>query len=299
MKRSILGIGLLLLPFFAHAQLAVDTPKLCTNCEGWNKPQAPFRVFGNTWYVGTAGLSAILVVTDDGLILLDGALAQSASLIHENIRQLGFDTRDIKIILNSHPHFDHAGGINALQRHSQAKVVAGTGAIEALRTGEVPSTDPQFAFGPDANSFPAIANVSLIEDKASIELGGTVLTAHYTPGHTPGGTSWTWQSCEGDRCLNVVYADSLSAVSAEGFKFSGPNGPSVAAEQITTSTQIIGNMDCDVLLSPHPFLFKMAGKLETRLTNPQAQPFIESDACLEYSKYFQDWLKKRLEEEIP
>ncbi len=119
------------------------------------------------------------------------------------------------------------------------------------------------------------------------------------PSHAPGGTSWTWQSCESDGCLNVVYADSLSAVSAEGFRFSDSNGPSVVAEQIASSAKIIGNMDCDVLLSPHPFLFKMADKLEIQLTNPETQPFVDSQACVEYSMYFQAWLTKRLEEEKP
>ncbi|MBT8086918.1 MAG: MBL fold metallo-hydrolase, partial [Gammaproteobacteria bacterium] len=96
--------------------LEPDEAIICDNCERWNEAQDPFRIHGNTWYVGTQGLTSLLVESDDGLILIDGGLPQSASLIDANIRKLGFETRDIKAILLSHAHFDHAGGVAALQR---------------------------------------------------------------------------------------------------------------------------------------------------------------------------------------
>ncbi|HEY8539460.1 MAG TPA: metallo-beta-lactamase [Steroidobacteraceae bacterium] len=108
----------------------------CAQCEAWNKDQAPFRIFGNTYYVGTHGLSAVLVTSPDGHVLIDGALPQSAPLIAQHVEQLGFRLSDVKVILNSHVHFDHAGGIAELQRLSGAKVIASERAASVLRTGQ-------------------------------------------------------------------------------------------------------------------------------------------------------------------
>jgi metallo-beta-lactamase class B len=280
----------------ALAEFQEDPPKKCAYCDDWNKPQEPFQIFGNTWYVGTAGLGAILVVTDEGLILIDGALSQSARLIVQNIRQLGFDPVNIKYLLNSHAHFDHAGGLGALQRYSDAKVFVSAASLSPLSSGNVDTEDPQYGFGENANEFPPVLNVSVIADGDSVSLGNTTLTAHYTPGHTPGGTTWTWESCKESHCLDVVYADSLSAVSAEDFLFSDSANPHAA--QIRTSTDLISKLPCDILFAPHPFLIKMADKLETRIATPSAQPFIEKGACVDYANYFNNWLERRLAEEL-
>ncbi|MDX1518415.1 MAG: MBL fold metallo-hydrolase, partial [Woeseiaceae bacterium] len=125
-----------------------DAPIDCTWCSEWNRPQAPFRISDNTWYVGVAGLSAILVDTGDGLVLIDGGLPQSAPLINTNIRALGFRPQDVAFILVSHVHFDHVGGIAALQRLSGARVLASDAAHTALASGELQPDDPQF--DPDA-----------------------------------------------------------------------------------------------------------------------------------------------------
>ena len=297
MKNALTGIFLLLYASFLYAQLTEDPPKDCRHCEAWNQPQEPYHVYGNTWYVGTAGLASILVKTDEGLILLDGALSQSAGQIDRNIRKLGFDPRQIKYLLNSHAHYDHAGGLNALQKLSQAQVLASADSIGVLSTGELAPEDPQFGFGSEHNRFPAVGNVSGVPDGGSVTLGDVTLTAHYTPGHTPGGTTWTWQSCEEGQCLDVVYADSLSAVSAEGFRVTDPSRTPTVAEQITASAQRVRELDCDVLLAPHPFLFQMPEKLETMASDPDTNPFIDPAACDAYAAFFDDWLARRLEEE--
>src|SRR5687767_985435 len=140
-RRSVLFgplAAVCLLPGFteaATASIEPDPPKACSSCDSWNEPQAPFRVFGNTYYVGTAGLSSILIESKPGLILLDGALTQSARIIAENIRSLGFRIEDVRLIVNSHTHYDHAGGIAALQRASGAIVAASPASILALKKG--------------------------------------------------------------------------------------------------------------------------------------------------------------------
>ena len=124
-----------------------DEPIEGERCEDWNRPQEPFNVYGNTWYVGTGGLGSVLVVTDDGLILLDGGLPQSAEPIARSIEALGYDPADIRIIGLSHAHYDHAGGVAALQRLSGATVFAGRHAARTLRAGALLSDDPQFGGG--------------------------------------------------------------------------------------------------------------------------------------------------------
>ncbi|HMB58391.1 MAG TPA: subclass B3 metallo-beta-lactamase [Xanthomonadales bacterium] len=279
------------------ATLVEDTPKDCAWCEAWNTPIAPFRVFGNTWYVGTAGLASLLISTDEGLILIDGALAQSAHLIAGNIREIGFDPLDVKYILNSHAHFDHAGGIAALQRFTDAQVLASTESVRVLESGEIAAADPQFNFGTEANRFPAVENVSLIGDEETLTLGDTTLTAFYTPGHTPGGTTWTWQSCEGSNCMNMVYADSLSPVSADGFLFSDAGLSPNNSQKIAASINLIRGLPCDVLLAPHPSLIKMEDKLNARSADADSNPFVNPGACEAYAEYFDEWLARRLAEE--
>jgi len=297
MKNFLVLISSCLFSAVVFAKWVPDPPKECEWCESWNEPQPAFHVFGNTWYVGTAGLAAILVVTDAGLILIDGALPQSAPLIKDNIVAAGYDASEIRYILNSHAHFDHAGGIAALQRYSNATVLASPESAPVLQSGEVNPADPQFGFGVEANQFPAVQNVYPIRHGALVSSGGITLTAILTPGHTPGGTTWTWQSCEKDRCLQMVYADSLSAVSAEGFLFSEQQDKNGAAANIRASTQRIRRLRCDILLAPHPFLINMKEKLEQRQLDPSSEPFIDEGACARYADYFDEWLVRRLAEE--
>src|SRR5579863_8374542 len=115
MRSALVLVGLLALVPDQRA-FRPDPPTTCDSCAAWNAPQAPFRVFGNTYYVGPARLASILVTSPTGHVLLDGALPQSAPLIDANIRQLGFKPEDIRLIVTSHAHFDHVGGVAAFQR---------------------------------------------------------------------------------------------------------------------------------------------------------------------------------------
>jgi metallo-beta-lactamase class B len=271
-------------------ELEPDAAFECSKCERWNTPQEPFRIYGNTWFVGTAGLTSLLIETDDGLVLVDGALPQSAALIDASIRKLGFDPLNIKAILLSHAHYDHAGGINALQRLSGATVYTSPDGAKALRSGLLQEDDPQFLYGPDDSSFPGSKNVTAADDGERVTVGGVSVKAVHTPGHTPGGVSWTWESCALGSCYDIVYADSLTAVSAEGYRFS--DGP--AANQLVESAGAVSELDCDILLSPHPFFFGMKDKLEKR---DEGNPFVNNVACMIYAETALDWLEQRLDSE--
>ena len=266
-----------------------DAPIECDYCEQWNRPQEPFHVYGNTWYVGTGGLGAVLIETGEGLILLDSGLPQSAELIAESITQLGFRPKDIRLIGMSHAHYDHVGGMAALQRLSGATVIASHDAAAALEAGALQENDPQFGGGMDGQTFPAVANVVATDDGATLGFGDVTLTLVYTPGHTWGGTSWTWESCEDDRCLDVVYVDSLSPVSRTGYRYSDGLGDTLAE-----TLERIAGLDCDIMLSTHDSSFDMHGKLEQG-----REAFIDPAACAALAQKTSTYLDKRLKSELP
>ena len=262
-----------------------DPPIDCDSCEAWNEPLAPFHIHGNTWYVGTAKLSAVLIDTGDGLILVDAALPQSASQIAANVRNLGFDPLDIRYIAVSHAHYDHVGGVAAFQRLTAAPVLAGRDAVDALRTGHSSPLDPQHGLG--AAPFPAVADVRPVEASVPLRLGSVVLQGVPTPGHTPGGMSWTWQSCQEERCLNVVYADSLSAVSAPEYRFADGLG-----EALRQSAQRIASLDCDIFLTTHDSFFDLHAKLEA-----DGAAFVAPGGCSGYAEKALERLERRLASE--
>lgn len=276
------------------AQLVPDPPKQCPQCEAWNVPIEPFRIFGNTCYVGTKELSAILVASDDGLVLLDAALPQSVPLIDASIKALGFETTDVKFILNSHTHYDHAGGIAAFQRMTGATVTASERSAEALRAGKPNPDDPQFAAAD--NEFPRVRDVQVIRNGETLIVGNLRITAHITPGHTPGGTTWSWQSCEGSRCLDVIYADSLNAVSADGFRFSGSASTPSIVDSFQKGIRTAEMLPCDILLSPHPGFFGMQSRLKRKAAG-DADAFVEPNACRAYAEAARARLEQRIKEE--
>jgi metallo-beta-lactamase class B len=265
----------------------------CEQCESWNRDQAPFQVFGNTYYVGVRGLSSVLVTSPDGHILIDGALPQSAPLITRHVEQLGFKVRDIKVILNSHVHYDHAGGIAELQKLSGAKVIASDIAVKVLRTGKVDRSDPQFNV---IEPFPAVKNVEALGAREFVEVGRLKLRVIHTPGHTPGGTSWTWTSCEEERCLTVVYGDSLNAVSDDSFKYSGdPRYPQAGAD-MAASIAAISAAPCDILIAAHPDFTGLLTLIDEQGKGDRSQ-LIDSSACKQYAAIGKERLEKRLERE--
>ena len=244
-------LAALTLTLFAQSPSGVipDPPHACDACDAWNAPREPYRIFGDTYYVGTDGLSAVLVASDAGHILLDGALPQSAPHVERGIRRLGFRVEDIRLIVNSHAHYDHAGAIAAFQRASGAEVAASPAGARALERGQPTPDDPQYAFGERANAFPAAARVRAVRDGEVLRVGGLAITAHHTPGHTPGSTTWSWRACEGTACRQIVYADSLNPVSAPGFRYTDEPA---RLDAFRASIDTVAALPCDILIAVHP-----------------------------------------------
>jgi metallo-beta-lactamase class B len=277
----------------ASAELSADLkPIKCFMCDGWNQPHAPFKVHGNSYYVGVAGLSAVLVTGPQGHILLDGALPQSAPIIQRNIEALGFKMTDVKWILVSHAHFDHAGGVAALQRISGAKVAASTLAASALQAGFPPANDPQFGYG-ESNRFAKVAAVAGMRNGASVSVGELSVRLHDTPGHTPGGASYSWQSCEAKKCLTVVYADSISSVSSPDFRFSNR---AKLLGKFEGSFSAIAELDCDVMISTHPDASQFFERVEA-YTSGKPGALLDSNSCKNYAQLAREKLALRLQSE--
>jgi metallo-beta-lactamase class B len=262
----------------------------CPSCAEWNAPHNPLRLYGNTYYVGTNGLSAILITSPEGHVLIDGGLVESAAPILEHIRTLGFRVEDVKLILNSHAHYDHAGGIAAIQRASGATVAASAWSAAAIERGTSGTDDPQYGILID---YPPASRVRAIRDGEVLRLGPLALTAHFTPGHTPGGTTWSWQSCEQDRCLELVYADSQTPVSADGFLFTKSATYPTAIADFERGFAALDRMRCDILITPHPSASRLWERVAARDAG-DASALVDADACRRYAGVARAALAKRI-----
>jgi len=257
----------------------------------WLKPQTPRRIFGNTYLVGFTGLNVGLIRTDAGLILIDGALPQGARAIQANIRALGMDPKDIRYILSTEPHYDHASGIAALARDSGATVIASGWAAKSLTSGRPNPDDPQAAW---LASFPPVTKVRTVRDGERIRLGEVTVTAHATPGHTPGSMSWSWPTCEGRHCVTAIFASSLNPIAADGWRFLD-HPAQVAA--FRRSIAAMRAMPCGLLLSAHPDQSGGDEKIARLAAGAKVNPFLDPGACRAYADGFRQDLDRRLAKE--
>ncbi|WP_397587042.1 MBL fold metallo-hydrolase, partial [Sphingobium fuliginis] len=211
-----------------HAPLPADDPltrPMAVERAGeWLAPLPPEKIFGSSYLVGFGGLSVVLIDTGAGLVLIDGALPQAAPMILRHVRKLAFDPKDIKFILSTEPHYDHAGGFAALARATRATVVASRRAAEGLRAGALAKDDPQFDYG---GTWPAVSRLRIMDDGEVLRLGRISIKAHATPGHTMGSMTWSWNACEGRACKEIVFASSLNPVSADDYRFTAPSSAAI------------------------------------------------------------------------
>lgn len=233
----------------------------CTGRDGWSDAAPPARIHGNTYYVGTCGITVLLVTSPKGHVLIDGATDEAASSILNNIRTLGFDPRDIRYLVGSHEHVDHMGGFAALKAATGAKLLVSAAARAVVESGRTDADDPQVGVIPDMR--PVAVDGILTKTVLS-------LTPHATPGHTSGGTSWTWRSCERGACVTFAYVDSLSSASADGYRFT--DHPERVAPFRATFDRVAA-LPCDIVVTPHPG----ASDLFERLRG--AKPLIADGGC--------------------
>lgn len=259
----------------------------------WTTAQAPLRIFGNVYYVGARGVSTILITSADGHVLLDGPMQENVPMVVANIKALGFRVEDVKLILNSHAHFDHAGAIAELQRLSGATVAARAPSVQVLRQGRSGPDDPQYGVLPE---MPAVRAVQTIAAGDTMRVGALAVTAHATAGHTAGGTTWTWRSCQEGRCLDMVYADSLGAASRPGFLFTRSAEYPTVLTDFEASFSTIGALPCDILLTPHPDVSNLWPRLARR-DQGDADALIDRQACTRYVESARAALQARVDRE--
>jgi len=246
----------------------------CANDPTWTAAQTPFRIYGNTWFVGPRGLGVFLITAPTGDVLIDGGVPQDATLIEANIRALGIELHDIRWILNSHAHCDHAGGIAQLARDTDAQVVAGAADSALLARGG--HDDPEYG---DRFVFPPVHVTRKVTDGKRLHLGDLVLTAHVTPGHTKGNTTWTWTSCEGVRCLRMVDVGSLSA---PDFTLIGNAKYPDTVKDFRASFAMIAALPCDIALAPHPEMVDFWARVAKR-DQGDANALIDPTLCRTYA----------------
>jgi metallo-beta-lactamase class B len=239
----------------------------------WNKPMTPFHIVGNIYFVGTAGLGSYLITSPQGHILLDGALPESAPQIEQHIAALGFHIRDVKILLNSHAHYDHDGGLHELKRASGAQMVASRGDAPNIESGLTDS------YGAGWNSKVAGVKVDrVIDDGAKVTLGGATLIAHITPGHTKGCTTWTMRVADAGKTYDVVF---YCSTSVPGYSLVNNRSYPRIASDYRRSFSVLEKLPCDVFLANHTGFFHMDEKLERRWQGG-ANPFIDPGEYLAF-----------------
>lgn len=216
---------------------AYETP------DAWRQPVAPVRIADHTWQIGTAGITALLVKTDDGALLIDGGVPQAADMLLAHMRAPGVAPDDLKFILSSHAHGDHAGPLAAIKRATGAQVL--NNAESAMLMARGGSDDIHFG---DDILYPPVQTDRVLHDGEVVALGAMRLTAHFIPGHTPGSTAWTWDDTRDGRTLHIAYVDSLTA---PGYTLVGnPRYPHIV-DDFHRSFATVRALPCDVLVTPH------------------------------------------------
>lgn len=237
------------------ALLAGGAAPLTTPSE-WTQPTQPFHIAGPVYYVGTEGIGVYLIRTGAGLILLDGGLEENVPAIEANIVALGFGLSDVKLMIATHAHFDHVAGSAQLKRDTGALLAASPGDRDALETGIPPS---EISYG--VIRFPPVKVDRVLADGQPVRLGEVTITPVFTPGHTPGCTSWTLQVTENDRKLRMVFPCSMTVA---GNKLVGNTGyPDIVAD-FRQSFAKMRKLRADIVLPAHPGQADVIGRARRR-----------------------------------
>jgi len=262
----------------------------------WTTPIAPFKITDNIYYVGSKDLASYLIVTSEGDILINSNVESSPPQILDSIRQLGFKPMDVKILLISHAHLDHDGGSAELKKATGAKYMVMDGDVPVVESGGA----KDFAY--PGNRYPAARVDRVLHDGDEVKLGGVVLTAHKTAGHTRGCTTWTLRSPVNGTLRDVVIVGSWNV--NEGFRLVDRPGkpasyPGIAQDYAHTF-QVLKGLKCDVFLGAHGEYFNMLAKLEKAKNGAGESAWIDPagyrTAVEERERAFEAELKRQQQE---
>jgi metallo-beta-lactamase class B len=263
-------LGTLLLAALACA-IPIATAQKASNFQtpAWTRPFPPFHIAGNLYYVGSEDLAAYLIATPKGLILINSNLESSVPQIRESIEKLGFKFGDVKILLISHGHFDHCAGSAAILKQTGAKYYVMDADVSVVESGG--KTDFEYSTRKDFHFLPTHVD-RVLHDGDTVSLGGAALTAHLTPGHTKGTTTWTMDEVQGGRTLHVVIVGSPNV--NEGYKLVGNKQYPQIADDYKRGFQVLKSLPCDIFLGAHGGYFGLAEKYP-RWKNGEKDAFID------------------------
>jgi metallo-beta-lactamase class B len=253
--------------------------------QSWNQPFKPLRIIGNVHYVGASGVSAYLITSPEGHVLIDTGFEQTVPLIRESVKKLGFRMEDIKVILASHAHADHTGG------HALAKELTGARIIMSEADAALLASGGKDDFLDEVMPYRPAKADQIVRDGEQIRLGKIVLTAHLTPGHTKGCTTWTTTAEEKGKPYNVVFFGSTSVLTK---LVNNPKYPEIARDYATTFRKLKA-LPCDVFLAPHASFFGLEEK--ALHAGEEANPFVDAKAFREFVTKAEQNFLKQLEEE--
>jgi len=237
----------------------------------WTEPFAPFRIADNLYYVGSKGLANYLITTPQGNILINSDLEANVLLIGSSIEKLGFHFKDTKILLISHAHWDHDAGSAKIKQLTGASYMVMEGDVSVVESGG--KTDFQYGNQPNLLYPPAKVD-RVLHDGDEVRLGGTVLVAHLTPGHTKGCTTWTMKVTDAGKTYNVVIVGSPNV--NPGYKLvHNQNYPQIA-EDYERMWRVLKSLPCDIFLGAHGGYFGMEEKY-ARLKDGAGNPFVDPD----------------------
>ena len=254
----------------------------------WNTPTEPFKMIGNVYYVGTDGLASYLITSPQGHILVDTVMPESTAQIKASIEKLGFKIGDIKYLLNTHAHIDHTGGLAEMKQASGAQLVAGEADKPLLEGGYYPGAQEETAL-----AFPPVKVDRTVREGDTVTVGDVTLTAHETPGHSPGCTSWTFTVKDGDASRSVLIF--CSATVALNRLVPNPTYRGIVEDYRKTFARA-KEMKPDVLLAPHPEMYNMPEK-RAKIADGAPNPFVSPGEFNAYAakleKAFEDSLAKQ------
>lgn len=242
----------------------------------WTEPFAPHRIVGNVYYVGTRGLASFLITTSKGHILINSDLESTVPMIRDNVEKLGFRFSDVKILLISHAHFDHAAGSAMVKKITGAKYMVMDADVPVIESGG--KTDFQYGDVPEMQ-FPATKVDRVLYDGDEVRLGDAVLVAHLTPGHTRGCTTWTMRVVDGGKTYNVVIVGSPN-VNA-GYKLVNNTAYPQIAKDYEAGFKVLKSLPCDIFLGAHGSYYDMESKF-ARLSKGGENPFVDPEGCRRY-----------------
>jgi metallo-beta-lactamase class B len=260
---------------FALAGAASQPALAAAHSEHYNAYLVPFpahKVAGNVYFVGSKGQASYLITTPQGNILINSGLVESPPMIKESIEKLGFKYADTKILLISHAHFDHDAGSARIVKETGAKYEVMDSDVDVVESGGKTDFNYGDAKDPDASRYPAVKVSRVLHDGDTVSLGGTVLTAHKTPGHTKGCTTWTLKVKDGGKDLNVVVVGSPNV--NPGYVLVGNAKYPNIVQDYEQTFKVLKALPVDVFLGAHGDYYGLPAKFE-KLKAGGANPFID------------------------